>query len=404
VADQVHHLFIPRLRLRSPVDFSIFMTLPALFRALAGAALLTIAFVSPAHALVKFNDGHDELFITGTAGIGYDSNIYASNGGEGDSSFNASLNLEYRRTAGMLGVNGYLGWDLSKFQDFSSEDFLNPHASVEVTKSSGRTTGSVTAAARRESRSDSAINIRTTSWEYDAGLNLKYPVIERYSLTGQAAWSRSDFLDNQSLVDLDTWTLSSDLFYVYNSQRDLFGGYRLRVTDTTADTQDIDHAFTVGTSGKIIATINGTARVGYQLRESNRADGTRETFDAFTSAVSATWSGIKRVSVTGRITSDFDTIATDVSVSTTAVGLDAMYAINARFSVYAGVGAGRTHFLGAAGAGRNDTFRTWNTGLAYTLNDHLKATLGCIWFENWSTLEFSDYTRDTISLNLSSRW
>jgi opacity protein-like surface antigen len=380
------------------------LSAPSRLRAWALTALLTGSFAASARALVKFNDGHDEIFVTGTVGLGYDSNIFAYNGGEGDTTYNASLDLEYRRKAGMLGVNADLGWDFSKFQEFSSEDFANPRARLELTKNSGRTTGSLTAGAKRESRADSAINIRTTSWEYDAGLNLKYPVIERYSLTGQAGWSRRDFEDNFALVDLNTWTLSSDLFYVYNSQRDLFGGYRFRVTDTTADTQDIDHAFTVGTSGKIISTINGTARFGYQLRESTRTDGTRESFDGFTSVVSATWSALKRLNVTGQVSSDFNTIATDVSVSTIAAGLDAQYALNARVSVYAGSGVGRTRFLGALGAGRRDTYLTWNAGVAYTLNDHFKATLGYTWFQNWSTLAFSDYTRDTISLNLSSRW
>lgn len=374
------------------------------FRLLIHTALLTGALATTARALVKFNDAHDEIFVTGTVGLGYDSNIYAFNGGEGDTTYNASLDLEYRRKAGMLGVNGDLGWNFSKFQEFSSEDFANPHAHLELTKDSGRTTGSVTAGARRDSRAESAINIRTTSWEYTAGLNAKYPVIERYSLTGQAAWSRRDFQDNFSLVDLNTWTLSSDLFYVYNSQRDLFGGYRFRVTDTTADTQDIDHAFTVGTSGKIISSINGSARFGYQMRESNHTGGTRETFDGFTSAVSATWSGFKRLHVTGQVSSDFNTIATDVSVSTLAAGLDAQYALTARFSTYAGTGLGRMRFLGVLGGGRRDTYFTWNTGVAYTLNDHFKATLGYTYFKNWSTLAFSDYTRNTISLNLSSRW
>jgi opacity protein-like surface antigen len=381
------------------------MILPAWSRILVRTALLSAAVApSSAWALVKFNDGHDEIFVTGTAGIGYDSNLYAYSGGDGDTTYNASLDLEYRRKAGMLGVNGNLGWNFSKFQEFTSEDFANPHASAEITKDAGRTTGSLTAGAKRESRADSAINIRTTSWEYDAGLNLKYPVIERYSLTGQAAWNRRDFQDNSALVDLDTWSLSSDLFYVYNSQRDLFGGYRLRVTDSTSDTQDIDHAFTIGTSGKIISTINGSARFGYQFRESTRADGTRETFDGFTSVVSATWSIFTRLKVTGQVSSDFNTLATDVSVSTLAAGLDAQYAVNARFSVYAGTGVGRTRFLGVFGDGRRDTYLMWNAGVAYTLNDHFKATLVYSWFQNWSTLAFSDYTRDTISLNLSSRW
>jgi opacity protein-like surface antigen len=379
------------------------MTLPVSLR----NSVLTLAaccLTGTAQALIRFNDAHDEIFVTGTAGIGYDSNIYGYNGGDGDTAYTASLDLEYKRKAGMLGVNAGLGWDFSAFQEFSSEDFANPHLTTELTKDAGRTTGSLTAGVKRESRADSVINIRTTSWDYDAGLNIKYPVIERYSLTGQLAWHRSDYQDNAALVDLNTWSLSSDVFYVYNSQRDLFGGYRLRVTDTSADTQDVDHAFTLGTSGKIIPTINGSARFGYQLRESERAGGFRERFDGFTTAVSATWSGLKRLNVTGTVASDFNTLATDVSVATLSANLDAQYALNARFSVYTGAGTGRTRFLGQFGGGRRDTYVTANTGVAYTLNDHFKATLSYGWFQNWSTLAFSDYTRSTISLNLSSRW
>jgi opacity protein-like surface antigen len=379
------------------------MTLIASTRAWLRAALLITPLAS-AHALVKFNDGRDEVFIIGAAGFGYDSNIFGFNGGDGDTVYNASLDLEYMRKAGMLGVNAGLGWQFSKFQEFSSEDFANPRARAELTKDSGRTTGSITAGAKRESRADSAINIRTTSWEYDAGLNVKYPVIERYSLTGQVAWNRRDFQDNNLLVDIDTWSFGSDLFYVYNSQRDLFGGYRLRITDTTASTQDVDHNFSVGTSGKIIATINGSARVGYQRRESARSDGIRESFDGVSSLVSASWSGFRRLNVTGQVSSDFSTIATDTSVNTTAAGLDAQYAVNARVSVFAGAGVGHTRFLGILGDGRRDTYFTWNTGAAYTLSDRFKATLSYVYFKNWSTLSFSDYTRNTISLNLSSRW
>jgi outer membrane receptor protein involved in Fe transport len=379
------------------------MRLPASPRAWIGAALI-IAPLTTAHALIKFNDARDEIFVTGTVGMSYDSNIFGFNSGDGDTSYNASLDLEYTRKAGLLGVNAGLGWRFAKFQEFTAEDFANPYARVELTKDSGRTTGSVTAGVKRDSSADAAINIRTTSWDYDAGLNVKYPVIERYSLTGQLAWDHRDFQDNFALVDLNTWSLGSDLFYVYNSQRDLFGGYRLRVTDTTNDTQDIDHNFSVGTSGKIISTINGSARVGYQFRESSRANGLRENFDGFSAAVSASWSGLKRFNLTGRVTSDFNTIATDTSVQTTATGLDAQYAINARFSAFAGTGVGYTRFLGISGNGRRDTYFTWNTGLAYTLSDRFKATLSYVYFKNWSTLAFSDYERNTISLNLSSRW
>jgi opacity protein-like surface antigen len=370
------------------------------------ACLLGLGFagLSSAHALVKFNDAHDEIFVTGQIGVGYDSNIFATAGGDGDTSYTGSLDFEYMRKAGMLGVNSSVGWDFGKFQEFSEEDFADPHLRTELTKDGGRTTGSLTLAAARETRAESSINLRTTSWEYDASLNFKYPVIERYSISGQLGWNDRDYRENNALFDLMSYTASADLFYVYNSQRDLLAGYRFRVTETTNDTTNYDHAFTVGSTGRILPKLNGTVRFGYQQRQSERRAAPDESFDSVTALASATWNINSRFKLTGTLARDFSTLATDIGVDATTASLDASYAFTARYLGFGGVGVGHSRFLGAQGGGRRDTYFTYNAGVAYTLNDHLKVTLTYLYFENWSSLAFSDYDRHTISLNLSSRW
>lgn len=383
--------------------------LPMRLHRFSGFALITFGVAScfvaqKAFALVKFNDGKDEIFITGTAGIGYDSNIFATSGGNGDTTLNSSLLLEYKRKAGMIGVNSTLGWDFGKFLDYTSEDFANPHARAELTKNSGRTTGSITMGAARETRADTAINLRTTSWDYDAGLNVKYPVIERYSLSGQLGYERKDFDSEFALYDLRTYTAAGDLFYVYRSDRDLFAGYRYRLTETTAGTDNHDHAFTVGISGKIIPKLNGTLRFGYQIREIEHPRLPRESYDSFTALASTTWTISKRLNVTGQLSRDFNTLATDVSVESTGAGLDVQYALNAKFTVFGGIGGGQTRFIERQSGGRHDTYFTANAGVAYTHSDRFKATLTYTYYQNWSTLRTSDYERNAISLNLSSRW
>jgi len=357
-----------------------------------------------ARALIKFDDGHDEFFVTLGLGYGYDSNIFATTDGGGDTFASASLDLEYRRKAGLIGVDGTLGWNFSKFDKFGSEDFANPHARVEFTKDKGRTTGSLQLAAARESRAETEINIRTTSWNYDSNLNLKYPVIERYSLTGQLGYNLRDYLENIDLVDIRTFSAGSGLNYAFSSARDLVAGYRFRATDTTAHSESYDHSFTVGTSGKILAKLNGSARFGYQIRQSNRRDGQDDSYGDFTASVSTTWTLSRRLTFTGTLSRDFSTLATDTSVETTAANLDAQFAVKAKISLFAGIGGGYTRFLGLRGGGRSDTYFNFTAGANYTMNDHLKLALTYGYYKNWSTLPISDYDRHTLSLSVSSRW
>lgn len=371
----------------------------------AAACLLFLGLAGSASALVKFNDNHDELFVSGIAGVTWDSNIFAEAHPTSDTLYTESLELQYQRKAGMFGVDASTGMNFGQFAQNTSQNYADPHARVELTKGSGRTTGALSASVKRESRADYALNLRTESWDYATQLNLKYPVIERYSLSGQAGFDYQDYLKNPALFDIRTYTAGGDLYYVYNSQRDILGGYRLRITDTTNNTRSYDHAFTIGTTGKLLPKLTGTLRAGYQIRQTDRNnDGVEESFSAFTTTSSATWTATKRVSVTGQLSRDFSTIATDVNVDSTSGEIQANFATTAKVTFFIGAGAGQLRYLGARSQGRHDTYASGIAGVNYALNDHFKATLSVNSYENWSTSSQADYTRTTVSFLISSRW
>ncbi len=380
------------------------MTIHASSRKLAAALAFLALSISPAHALIKFANAQGDLFVTGAAGVTYDSNLFATSAEQDDTSYNASVELEYKRKAGLIGVNGNLGWYFGFYDRFESEDYADPRGRVELTKDSGRTTGSLLLGAARQSRTEAALNLRTTSWDYDASLNVKYPVIERYTITGLLAYNRRDFTENTTLVDLNTYTASADLFYVYRSDRDLLGGYRYRVTDTSSNTRNYDHAFTLGVSGRILPKLNGTVRGGFQSRRSERSFGATQHFDAVTASASATWIASRRWNVIASASRDFSTLATDVSVESTSLGLDTSYALTAKASLLGGVGLGWLKHLGLPTERRDDTYFTYNAGASYTFSDRLKVSLTYFYYQNWSSRSFSDYDRHSLSLNLTSRW
>jgi len=367
------------------------------------AALSALLACPPVHALVSLNDGRNQIYVTANASFSWDSNIYANATSGGDYLFNAGLGLELKRRAGLISVDGSIGIDATQFADNTAENSLNPRFRTEFSKQSGRTTGVLSLGAARQSRADSAANLRSESWLYDVALNLKYPVIERYSVAGSIGYSRLDYLNNAILVDLQTFSASADLFYVYTSERDLFAGYRYRHGETSASSSFDDHAFTVGVSGKILPKLNGVVRVGYQLRQPS---GTAEdSYTALTASAATTWNVSRRLSLTGQAAKDFSTTSTNLNIDALTFSLDAQYAMNSKLSFGSGVGYGINEFLGTPGADRKDEFFTWNLGASYkVLDERLTVALMYAYLRNWSTLDYSDFERNSVNLNLSSRF
>ncbi len=378
------------------------MATPPFMSRLVTLLLLVQILSLPARALININEGRNQIFLVGNVGITHDSNIFSQNGGDGDFIYSASVGVEYLRRAGLITFSGSLFLDASRFGEYEGENFENPRLRGEFTKQSGRTTGALTLGAQRQNRADSAANIRSESWLYDAGLNLKYPVIERYTLSGGLNYSYLDFIDNALLVDLRTYEATADLFYVYTSERDLIGGYRIRWGETSANTSFVDHAFTAGISGKILPKVSGNLRAGYQVRIPSGYG--EDSYEAFTASVAASWNATRRTNVTAQAGKDFSISSTNINIDSTSFDLDVQHALRAKLSLIGGIGYGENRFLGSAGGGRRDRYFTWNAGVSYTLNEHFKASLIYSYYRNWSNVAFADFQRNSFSLNLSARF
>src|ERR1039458_265787 len=106
----------------------------------------------PARALLKFDDGHDELFATGSLSLAYDSNITASSSGQADMIYSAGAGLEYSRRAGIISVDVSTGLSVSRFGKTTTDDFSDPHLQAELSTKDDRTTSDLTLSIARESQ------------------------------------------------------------------------------------------------------------------------------------------------------------------------------------------------------------------------------------------------------------
>ncbi len=391
---------------------------PAHRRALA-ATLLPLLTAAPAHALLRLNDGRDQIYVTAFVGVGYDSNVFTnSQSGNDDLVITGGVGIEYTRKAGLIGVDARLGWEFGSFTDFGSEDYLNPAASLEFTKGTGRTTGALQFNVRRDSRADPTIGLRTDSWNYGVNLNYRYPVIERYSLAGNIGWDRIDYVDSgATFVDLNTYSLGTDLFYSWRSDRDLLAGYRYRLSESESSSKSNDHSVYVGVSGRILSKLNGSARVGWTYRTNEYPGGIPDDdTDGLYVSLSGTWTATRKATFTLDLTQDFSTTSTNFQTQTSRADLTGQFAHTTKFSTRANIGGGYTDYIsgftnnapsftpGFNGQDRDDHFITAGVGASYQINSHFTLSPYYSYYRNWSNLSSFDFTRHTVGVTLSTRW
>lgn len=386
------------MKTRRPIE-QLFLRRP-LARASFLAALLLLT--PPAGALLNIDGTRNQVFVFGGVSYGYNSNIFAQPDGRGDYTLSARAGVELKRRAGIIAVNLVAKADYVTYGTYTDENSLNPSFSLELNKTTGRTTGTLNVNAYRETRSDAAVNLRTTTWNFPIGLSLRYPVNDHLYITSATGYLKRSYDDNSGLVDYTDYTQAFDAFYVYTSKLDLLGGYRLRHATTSIGGRTTDHWFNLGATGGLLSKLSGTVRAGYQLRNVRGANA--ENFDHFNALASLSWPLTRKFSLGSSVSRDFNTIATGASVDSTSAALRATYTFSRKLEFNADTAGGRNKFLGRNQPARTDTFFTWGLGAHYNANEHFQLSATYTYLRNWSSFSFSDYNSHGFSLDVSSRY
>lgn len=357
----------------------------------------------PAGALLNIDGSRNQVFVFGGVTFGWDSNIFAETKARGDYTISAQAGIELKRRAGIIAVNSTAKFDYVTFGKYTGENSLNPSFALELTKTTGRTTGAITINAFRETRSDGAVNLRTSSWNFPMGLSLKYPVNDHLYVTSTTGYLRRTYSNTNSvLVNYSDYSEAIDLFYVYTSKLDLIGGYRLRAATTSANENTVDHWFNIGATGGLFSKLSGTVRLGYQFRNVRHA--ANENYSHVNALAAISWPISRKLALGFSLSRDFNTIATGASVDSSSAAAQATYAFSRKLELSASTAVGRNRFLGVNQAGRTDTFLTWSAGASYRNNEHFAVGARYTYFHNWSSLFFSDYESHGISVDVSSRY
>jgi hypothetical protein len=377
------------------------------FSRLAACLGLTawLAVIPSAQALLNIDGSRNQLFVFGGVTFAYSDNIFAQANGGGDTTLTAHIGAELKRRAGLIAVNSVAKIDFVRYSRNPDENAINPSFSLELNKGEGRTTGAFTINAYRETRSDSAVNLRTSSWNFPLGLNVKYPINEKFYVTSSTGYLRRTYSDDSvALVNYTDYSEAVDFYYTHTTKLDLLAGYRLRVSRTSVDGRSSDHWFNVGATGGLFSKLSGTVRLGYQFRDQKNPLTGTERFDHFNASASINWPFTRKLNFSFSVNRDFSTVATGASVDSTSLAARAQYSYTRKVEFSGGASVGRNQFLGNASGDRRDTFFTWDVGAAYSMNEHLKIGASYTYFKNWSSVSFSDFESHGFSVDISGRY
>ncbi len=373
----------------------------ALLRFLLFATML-LAPVLPAGALLNLDGTRNQVFVFGGIIYGYTSNLFAEAVPRGDYSVSAQVGAELQRRAGIISVNSIAKIDFVRYGTYKDENTVNPNFLLELAKTTGRTTGTLNIHAYRETRSDSAVNLHTSSWNFPVTLGVRYPINEKFYTNSATGYLRRTYSQSQSLVNYRDFSEAVDLYYTYTSKLDLLAGYRIRAATTSIDGRTTDHWFNVGGTGALFSKMSGTLRFGYQLRE-ERSPGSNR-FNQFNAQGSLNWPITRKLALALQLNRDFSTIATGASVDSTSAALHATYVYSRKMDLSGTLSGGINDFLESSAGGRRDTFISWESGVRYRMNEHLNMGASYTYLKNWSTVSRSEYDSHGFTFEISSRY
>lgn len=356
------------------------------------------------HALFNLNQGKDMIFVSTTYTVGFDSNVFTRSTARDSVTQNFTFSADYSRNAGLIGVTANIGTSTGRFESVRSQDFADPTLTVSFRKRYGRTTGALRLQTRRESQPDPDAGARTRAWNHNLGLDVRYPVNDRYFFTNGFNVASRLYSNSATFSDLTTITDSVALNYAFTSKLDLNAAYTFGYSQTSKNTNAFDHRLTLGASGGILPKLSGTVNLGLVRRANETSTGLDETFHGFSSGTSLKWLFSRRLSFNADLNSDISTTSTDISVLRTSGGFHATASVTSKYILNTGVIYTVSRFLGSSGGGRADEMLQFNASLGRALTTNINTSVSYVYMLNLSNTQNADFERHTVSFMISATY
>lgn len=365
-----------------------------------------VVLVNSVSGLTKLGDSI-ELFVTGTAAIEYQDNLFLDRTGEVDDMvFVASpgveltmagrgatqMNLRYKHHLRFYDDNGGLDGD---FSDLAFNVAYNSGVVLASFNLSVRELWSNTS----DANGNGFLVDRT---ETRANLNGKYVLTELTAFGLGIEYEKMDY-ELVQYTGYDSTALPLTVFYKVRPKLDLTAGFRYREVDvdrTNIDFEDV--YYFVGAVGELFSPLwTGNVNFGYQERKYDVVDFEESSFFY---DMRVTYRPTVKLSFYGGLGRDYRTSASGgASYTFASLLLGGKYAISDSISVDAGAEMGKAEYSNSP---REEDMLFWNLGVSYNPNEMftLRAQYQYQDVDGGNTPFSSDYTNNKFVVSASVRY
>lgn len=364
-------------------------------RRTAAALLAAITLAAPASLMGFWEVARGEVVLHTTARGTYDSNVFAQTEADDDFYFSLIPELQFLRRAGLGTIDARAGIDFTRFVDFTSEDYENIFASLNISypvSPQSPLSGGFSTAYTESSGVNDYLNTRIRQEMFSIGLNSVYKVSPRFGLRNSLSYNTTNV---EIFSDVESYSGTLGAQWAYSPTLAFFTDYRLRRSRSTGADEltghkvdNLDHAVFVGATGKLMPRLSGSASFGYQQTD---ARGGGSDSSLFVTAAELAWALQRVTDITLGIARDMDVSPTDQSVESTSVTLGLTHRVEPKIELNTYVGYREFQFQGAGGRS-DETFRA-GAGMDYTFTRYWSAGAGYDYTDNDSSSGFADYRR-----------
>lgn len=361
----------------------------------------TVAATSFAAPFLAVGD-NAELFVTGQAGVRFDSNIFLGSRAKKDVIYNANPGVEFdfgknSNTQGLFRFNE----NLTAYSDHSDLNSNLASAGFNGLYDDGKTKGS--AYATYDEYNQNTVDVINKDFlirsnVFTAGTSGEVSVTDKSTVTAGLDYRWTDY---RTLGFTDAEVLSVPVHYYYEvtPKVDLGLGYRYRASWFQYGNDAFDNFISLAARGQFTPKLQGKLDVGWTHRNFSGAhDISLLGLDA-----GLQYSITPKSSLAFNVSNDFDTNSQAQQQKNLTVGISATSVISSVWSVSAGVNYRSIDYYRDTNA-RTDEFWVGQLGLTYTVNAYMKVTGAVSYSEYHSDISFNEFTDSVFSLAANFRF
>lgn len=341
-----------------------------------------------------------ELFLTGSALVSRDDNIYLDSSNEKSDtifSFTPGLDLVYGKNSATTG-NLFLR---EEFRRFSSYDVQNTElfsAGINSMYDSGVTKAGFNASYAEVAQNDNDIRSTGDIVRRDltnVNARTEFGISEKTKLSLAGSYAKTDYAP-ASYSDSSIVTLPIDVYYESDPKLDWSLGYQYRSSDLSGTGLDsTDHFFNLGARGEFTPLLSGQVRLGYTQRSFD----TIADQNLFGVDSNLTYLFSEKTSFRFNFSNDFGSSGTGDSTRNLTLGLSAISQMTDQWSLNAGISSRSIKYTS-----RKDDFVEAQVGVTYKYNNILSFNGSLINRNNSSGLASAEFSNTVFSFGASIRY